>query len=86
MLKPTTDVLGMKFTEKEQRLDELKAKEAEEKIMAKIVVRLPEPKKEYDISNQKQINRALTTVVEQLNSTFLETEKEEQQRFNFFLS
>ena len=43
--------------------------------MAKIVVRLPEPKREYDISNQKQINRALTTVVEQLNSTFLETEK-----------
>ena len=54
--------------------------------MAKIVVRLPEPKQEYDISNQKQINRALTTVVEQLNSTFQETEKEEQQRFNFFLS
>ena len=49
--------------------------------MAKIVVRLPEPKQEYDISNQKQINRALTTVVEQLNSTFLETQKEEQQRF-----
>ena len=46
--------------------------------MTKIVVRLPEPKPEYDISNQKQINRALTTVVEQLNSTFLETEKEEQ--------
>ena len=57
-----------------------------ELLMAKIVVRLPEPKQEYDISNQKQINRALTTVVEQLNSTFLETEKEEQQRFNFFLS
>ena len=54
--------------------------------MAKIVVRLPEPKQEYDISNQKQINRALTTVVEQLNSTFLETEKEEQQRFNFFFT
>ena len=54
--------------------------------MAKIVVRLPEPKPEYDISNQKQINRALTTFVEQLNSTILETEKEEQQRFNFFLS
>ena len=54
--------------------------------MAKIVVRLPEPKQEYDISNQKQINRALTSVVEQLNSTFLEKEKEEQQRFNFFLS
>ena len=48
--------------------------------------KITEPKPEYDISNQKQINRALTTVVEQLNSTFLETEKEEQQRFNFFLS
>ena len=54
--------------------------------MAKINIKLPEPKVEYDFSNQKQINRALTTVVEQLNSTFLETEKEEQERFNFFLS
>ena len=27
--------------------------------MAKIVVRVPEPKEEYDISNQKQINRAI---------------------------
>ena len=24
--------------------------------MAKVVVRLPEPKEEYDVSNQKQIN------------------------------
>ena len=54
--------------------------------MAKIVVRLPEPKPEYDISNQKQINRALNTFLEQLNSRIVETEKEEQQRFNFFLS
>ena len=54
--------------------------------MAKLTNYIPEPKQEYDLSNQKQINRALATVVEQLNSTFLETEKEEQQRFNFFLS
>jgi hypothetical protein len=27
--------------------------------MAKIVVRIPEPKPEYDVSNQKQINRAI---------------------------
>jgi hypothetical protein len=27
--------------------------------MAKVVVRLPEPKEEYDVSNQKQINRAI---------------------------
>jgi hypothetical protein len=25
----------------------------------KIVVRIPEPKEEYDVSNQKQINRAI---------------------------
>ena len=39
--------------------------------MAKVVVRIPEPKEEYDFSNQKQINRAISIIVEQLNSTFL---------------
>ena len=39
--------------------------------MAKIVVRVPEPKEDYEVSNQKQINRAITLIVEQLNSTFL---------------
>ena len=39
--------------------------------MAKIVVRLPEPKKEYTEDNQRQINRALTNIIEQLNSTYL---------------
>tara|TARA_R100000030_G_scaffold6119_1_gene4159 strand:- start:44 stop:211 length:168 start_codon:yes stop_codon:yes gene_type:complete len=54
--------------------------------MAKIVVRLPEPKEEYNFSNQKQINRAITLVVEQLNSTFLNEQKQEQERFSWFLS
>ena len=54
--------------------------------MAKIVVRLPEPKEDYDVSNQKQINRAITLVVEQLNSTFLNEQKQEQKRFSWFLS
>ena len=54
--------------------------------MAKIVVRLPEPKEEYDVSNQKQINRAATLVVEQLNSTFLNELKEETERFTWFKS
>ena len=54
--------------------------------MAKIVVRLPEPKEDYDVSNQKQINRAITVVVEQLNSTFLNEQKQEQERFSWFLS
>ena len=39
--------------------------------MTKVVVRLPEPKKEYSEDNQRQINRALTTIIEQLNSTYL---------------
>ena len=52
--------------------------------MAKIVVRLPEPKQEYDVSNQKQINRAVSLVVEQLNSTFLDELKQETDRFTWF--
>ena len=52
--------------------------------MAKVVVRLPEPKEEYDFSNQKQINRAISLVVEQLNSTFLNELKQDQERFSWF--
>jgi len=54
--------------------------------MAKIVVRLPEPKEEYAVSNQKQINRAVTLVVEQLNSTFLNELKQEAERYSWFKS
>ena len=54
--------------------------------MAKINIRLPEPKETYDVSNQKQINRALTTVIEQLNSTFLDELKQEAERFTWFKS
>lgn len=52
--------------------------------MAKINIRIPEPKVEYDVSNQKQINRALTTIVEQLNSTFLNELKQETERYAWF--
>ena len=54
--------------------------------MPKINIRLPEPKETYDVSNQKQINRALTTVIEQLNSTFLDELKQEAERFTWFKS
>ena len=54
--------------------------------MAKINIRLPEPKEEYDVSNQKQINRALTIMKDQLNSTFLNEVKQEQERFAFFMN
>ena len=52
--------------------------------MAKIVVRIPEPKREYDESNQKQINRSIALVVEQLNSTFLNELKQETERYSWF--
>ena len=54
--------------------------------MTKIVVRLPEPRKEYTEDNQRQINRTIASLIEQLNSTFLTQEKENQERFNFFMS
>jgi hypothetical protein len=54
--------------------------------MAKINIRIPEPKEEYDFSNQKQINRSLTIMKDQLNSTFLDEVKQEQERFSWFLS
>ena len=57
-----------------------------EKIMSKIVVRLPEPRREYTEDNQRQINRAIASVIEQLNSTYQQPEKDDSERFNFFLS
>ena len=52
--------------------------------MSKIVVRIPEPKEQYEVDNQRQIARALRAIVEQLNSTFLQEQKEETERFTFF--
>jgi len=64
---------------------EIRSTTGREKIMPKINVRIPEPKEEYDFSNQKQINRTLSIVVEQLNSTYLSETKQEQERFSWFL-
>ena len=52
--------------------------------MAKINVRIPEPKTTYEVSNQKQINRSITSVVEQLNSTYLNELKQETERYTWF--
>ena len=54
--------------------------------MAKIVIRLPEPKREYTEDNQRQINRAISSMIEQLNSTYLQPENDDQERFNFFMA
>jgi len=52
--------------------------------MTKVVVRLPEPKEEYSEDGQRQINRALVSIVEQLNSTYLTQLKEDSERFTWF--
>ena len=54
--------------------------------MTKIVVRLPEPRKEYSEDNQRQINRTITSMITQLNSTFLKDMREQQERFTRFIS
>ena len=53
--------------------------------MAKIVIRLPEPRKEYTEDNQRQINRSISSLIEQLNSTYMQPDKDDQERVNFFL-
>ena len=55
-------------------------------IMSKILIKIPEPKEEYDFSNQKQMSKALSGIVEQVNSTFLQQQKEDQERFTWYLS
>ena len=54
--------------------------------MAKIVVRLPEPRREYTEDNQRQINRSITSMITQLNSTFLKDMREQQERFTWFIN
>ena len=54
--------------------------------MTKIVVRLPEPRKEYSEDNQRQINRSISLIVEQLNATYLTQLKETQERFSWYMA
>ena len=55
-----------------------------EQEVAKIVVRVTEPASEYDQSNQRQINRSPSSIVEQLNSSFQQDLKDELERFIWF--
>ena len=54
--------------------------------MAKITVYIPEPKEEYDVSNQRQVLEALDTIKNQLNFSFQNDLKNEQEAFNYFIS
>ncbi len=55
-----------------------------EQEVAKIVVRVTEQAREYDQSNQRQINRSTSSIVEQLNSSFQQDLKDELERFIWF--
>jgi|TARA_R110001606_G_scaffold12427_1_gene54311 hypothetical protein len=54
--------------------------------MAKVTAYIPEPKQEYEIENQRQILESLATVKDQLNFSFQNDLKEEQDTYNYFLS
>ena len=54
--------------------------------MAKVTNYIPEPKQEYVVENQRQILESLTTLQNQLNFSFQQDLKNEQDTFNYFLS
>jgi len=54
--------------------------------MAKITVYIPEPKEQYEVSNQRQITASLETLKDQLNFAFQEEIKNDQNTFNYFMS
>jgi|TARA_R110000796_G_scaffold10107_4_gene33915 hypothetical protein len=54
--------------------------------MAKLTNYIPEPRQEYDVENQRQIIESMTTMKQQLNFSFQEDLKNEQDTFNYFLS
>ena len=54
--------------------------------MDKITNYIPEPKPEYEVDNQRQIIESLTTMKQQLNFSFQQDLKNEQDAFNYFMS
>ena len=54
--------------------------------MAKITAYIPEPKVEYEVNNQRQILQSIDTIKNELNFSFQNDLKEEQDIFNYFIS
>jgi hypothetical protein len=54
--------------------------------MAKITAYIPEPKQDYEVENQRQILQSLNTLKDELNFSFQNDLKEEQDTYNYFLS
>lgn len=53
--------------------------------MAKINIYIPEPPQEYSVDSLRQINQALETLQNQLNTSFQNDLSEELQTFNWFI-
>ena len=54
--------------------------------MARITSYIPEPKEEYEVENQRQILRAVDTIKTELNFSFQQDLKNEEDQKNWFLS
>ena len=54
--------------------------------MAKITAYIPEPKQVYEVDNQRQILESLETVKQQLNFSFQNELKNEQDTLIYFLT
>ena len=52
--------------------------------MVKITAYIPEPKQDYEVENQRQIIESLTTMKQQLNTSYLQDQKEDLERFTWF--
>ena len=53
--------------------------------MSRIIVRLPEPKDEYEVTTQRQINPAVTGLVDQLNTTNQQLLTDVYEAFTLFM-
>jgi len=53
--------------------------------MAKINIVIPEPQDPYTVDNFRQINQALETLQNQLNTSYLNDIKNEQEAFAWFI-
>jgi len=54
--------------------------------MAKITAYVPEPKQEYNVENQRQILQSVDTIKTELNFSFQQDLKNEEDQKNWFLS
>ena len=53
--------------------------------MTKIIVDIPEPEDKYDTSTQRQINGSIANIIQQLNTTYQQSVKDDQQQQTWFL-